>query len=165
MPRINDQIKAHQVRVVGLEGQLIGIMVIEKALELAEEKGLDLVEIAPSADPPVCRILDFGKFKYQTQKKKSESRKKQKTIQVKEIKIRPNINSHDYDIKLKSAEKFILEGDKVKMTMRFRGREMAHKELGLGVLERVRDKLSHIAKVDQDPKLDGRQMIMVISPK
>ena len=144
---------------------MVGIVLIRDALIAAEEAGLDLVEIAPNADPPVCKILDYGKYKYELQKKAAEARKKQKIIEVKEIKMRPNIDDNDYDVKMRSARRFIEEGDKVKVTMRFRGREMAHQDLGMNVLVRVRDDLESMAKVEQMPKLEGRQMIMVLAPK
>ena len=144
---------------------MVGIVLIRDALIAAEEAGLDLVEIAPNADPPVCKILDYGKYKYELQKKAAEARKKQKIIEVKEIKMRPNIDDNDYDVKMRSARRFIEEGDKVKVTMRFRGREMAHQDLGMNVLIRVRDDLESMAKVEQMPKLEGRQMIMVLAPK
>ena len=135
------------------------------AIERALDVGLDLVEISPNADPPVCKILDFGKFKYESQKRKNEARKKQKTIEVKEIKFRPNIEQHDYDVKMKSMNKFIDEGDKVKVTLRFRGREMAHQELGMDVLMRVKNDMEEKAKVEQMPSMEGRQMTMVIAPR
>jgi len=138
---------------------------LDDALGRAEEVGLDLVEIAPEAKPPVCKILDYGKFKYEAQKKANEARKKQKVIDVKEIKMRPNIDHHDYDVKMRAMNKFLGEGDKVKVTLRFRGREMAHQELGLKVLERVRDDLGNVSKVEQFPKMEGRQMTMVVAPK
>ena len=138
---------------------------MDDALDRAEEVGLDLVEIAPEAKPPVCKILDYGKFKYEAQKKANEARKKQKVIDVKEIKMRPNIDHHDYDVKMRAMNKFLGEGDKVKVTLRFRGREMAHQELGLKVLERVRDDLGNVSKVEQFPKMEGRQMTMVLAPK
>ena len=138
---------------------------MDDALGLAEEVGLDLVEIAPEAKPPVCKILDYGKYKYEEQKKANEARKKQKVIDVKEIKMRPNIDHHDYDVKMRAMNKFLGEGDKVKVTLRFRGREMAHQELGLKVLERVRDDLGNVSKVEQFPKMEGRQMTMVVAPK
>ena len=144
---------------------MVGIVTIRDALLAAEDAGLDLVEIAPNADPPVCKILDYGKYKYELQKKAAEARKKQKIIEVKEIKMRPNIDDNDYDVKMRSARRFIEEGDKVKVTMRFRGREMAHQDLGMNVLVRVRDELESMAKVEQMPKLEGRQMIMVLAPK
>ena len=138
---------------------------MDDALGRAKEVGLDLVEIAPEAKPPVCKILDYGKFKYEAQKKANEARKKQKVIDVKEIKMRPNIDHHDYDVKMRAMNKFLGEGDKVKVTLRFRGREMAHQELGLKVLERVRDDLGNVSKVEQFPKMEGRQMTMVVAPK
>jgi translation initiation factor IF-3 len=154
-----------RVRLVDERGQMVGIVGRSEALTMAANAGLDLVEIAPNADPPVCKILDFGKYKYEEQKKKNEARKKQKIIEVKEIKLRPSIDDHDYEVKRRSMIKFIEEGDKVKVTMRFRGRELAHQELGMDVLIRVRDDLDEIAKVEQMPRMEGRQMTMVMSPK
>jgi translation initiation factor IF-3 len=150
---------------VGADGEIIGVVSRDEALERASEAGLDLVEVASNSEPPVCKILDYGKFKYEAQKRKNEARKKQKTIEVKEIKLRPNIEEHDYDVKMKAMRRFLNEGDKVKVTMRFRGREMAHQELGLKVLDRVRGDLDELAKVEQFPKLEGRQMIMVVAPR
>ncbi len=144
---------------------MVGVVTLRDALIAAEEAGLDLVEVAPNADPPVCKILDYGKYKYEAQKKANEARKKQKIIEVKEIKMRPNIDDNDYEVKMRSAKRFIEEGDKVKVTMRFRGREMAHQDLGMNVLVRVRDELDAVAKVEQMPKIEGRQMIMVLAPK
>lgn len=144
---------------------MIGVVSRSDALARASEAGLDLVEVAAAADPPVCKILDFGKFKYEEQKKKNEARKKQKVIEVKEIKLRPGIDDHDYEVKMRSMHKFIEEGDKVKVTMRFRGRELAHQELGMNVLMRVRDDLDKTAKIEQYPRMEGRQMTMVLSPK
>jgi translation initiation factor IF-3 len=164
-PRINEEIGGQRVRLVDERGTMVGIVGRAEALGKASEAGLDLVEIAPNADPPVCKILDFGKYKYEEQKKKNEARKKQKIIEVKEIKLRPSIDDHDYDVKMRSMMKFIDEGDKVKVTMRFRGRELAHQELGMDVLVRVRDHLQEIAKVEQMPRMEGRQMTMVMSPK
>jgi translation initiation factor IF-3 len=144
---------------------MVGIVSRNEGLDMAIDAGLDLVEIAPNADPPVCKILDFGKYKYEEQKKKNEAKKKQKVIEVKEIKFRPSIDDHDYDVKMRSMTKFIGEGDKVKVTMRFRGRELAHQELGMDVLMRVKGDLDTIAKVEQFPRMEGRQMTMVVSPK
>jgi translation initiation factor IF-3 len=144
---------------------MVGIVTRNEALDMAADAGLDLVEIAPNADPPVCKILDFGKYKYEEQKKKNEAKKKQKVIEVKEVKFRPSIDDHDYDVKMRSMQKFIGEGDKVKVTMRFRGRELAHQELGMDVLMRVKGDLDEIAKVEQFPRMEGRQMTMVVSPK
>jgi translation initiation factor IF-3 len=154
-----------RVRLVDDKGRMVGVVGRNEALAMAAEAGLDLVEIAPNADPPVCKILDFGKYKYEEQKKKNEARKKQKIIEVKEIKLRPNIDDHDYEVKRRSMVKFIEDGDKVKVTMRFRGRELAHQDLGMNVLIRVRDDLDGIAKVEQMPRMEGRQMTMVVSPK
>jgi translation initiation factor IF-3 len=153
------------VRLVGVDGEMIGIVTTREALAAAEEAGYDLVEISPNADPPVCKLLDFGKFKYEQQKKKNEARKKQKIIEVKEIKLRPNIDDHDYDVKMRAATGFLDEGDKVKVTMRFRGREMMHQDLGMNVLMRVKDQLDPLAKVEQTPQLEGRQMTMVLAPR
>ena len=164
-PRINEEIGVIRVRLVDQDGEMVGVVGRNEAIQMAMEAGLDLVEIAPNADPPVCKILDFGKFKYEAQKKKNEARKKQKVIEVKEIKLRPSIDDHDYDVKMRSMAKFIDEGDKVKVTMRFRGRELAHQELGMNVLIRVRDDLEEVAKVEQMPRMEGRQMTMVMSPK
>jgi translation initiation factor IF-3 len=154
-----------QVRLIDENGQMMGVVSRREALNRAMEAGLDLVEVSPTADPPVCKILDYGKFKYESQKKKNEARKKQKIIEVKEIKMRPGIDDHDYDVKMRAMHRFLEEGDKVKVTMRFRGREMVHQELGLRVLERVRGQLDEVAKVEQMPRLEGRQMTMVIAPK
>ncbi len=164
-PRVNNQINVPSVRVVDEDGEMLGVLPIREALSRAAEAGLDLVEISPNAEPPVCKILDFGKYKYEIQKKKNEARKKQKVIEVKEIKLRPNIDEHDYEVKMRSVHRFLDEGDKVKVTMRFRGREMVHQEIGLKVLERVRDELEERVKVEQMPRLEGRQMIMVLAPK
>ena len=162
---MNESINSRQVRLIDEEGENHGVVNIDDAMRRAAEAGLDLVEISPNTDPPVCKILDYGKFKYQAQKKASEARKKQKTIEVKEIKMRPGIDQHDYDVKMRSVEKFLKEGDKVKVTLRFRGREMAHKELGMELLERVRTQTDELAKVEQLPRLEGRQMSMVIAPR
>ena len=151
--------------MIEADGNNVGVVTLEFAMERALDFGLDLVEIAPGADPPVCKILDLGKLKYENQKKRSEARKKQKTIDVKEIKMRPNIDVHDYDVKMRSIYRFIEDGDKVKVTMRFRGREMAHQEIGMHVLERVREDLGESAKVEQFPKMEGRLMVMVMAPK
>ena len=153
------------VRLVDENGEMVGIVDIERAMELAGEAGLDLVEVSPNADPPVCKLLDFGKFKYEAQKKANVARKKQKTIEVKEIKMRPGIDQHDYDVKMRSITRFLGDGDKVKVTLRFRGREMVHQDLGMRVLERLRDEVNELAKVEQFPKMEGRLMTMVISPR
>ncbi|WP_232818344.1 translation initiation factor IF-3 [Elioraea thermophila] len=164
-PRVNEEIRIPQVRLIGPDGEMIGVVPTREALWRAREMGLDLVEISPNADPPVCKILDFGKYKYEQQKKKSEARKKQKIVEVKEIKIRPNIDDHDYDVKMRQAKGFIQEGDKVKVTLRFRGRELAHIDLGMKVLERVKNELEPIAKVEQMPRMENKQMIMVLTPR
>ncbi len=162
---MNDEIDVPKVRVIDAEGENHGVISREDALEIAEEAGLDLVEVSPQVDPPVCKVLDYGKYKYEQQKKANEARKKQKTIEVKEIKMRPGIDEHDYQVKMKAVRKFIENGDKVKMTIRFRGREMAHQELGLKVLTRVREEMEEVIKIEQTPKTEGRLMVMVIAPK
>jgi translation initiation factor IF-3 len=154
-----------QVRLVLEDGTMHGVVSTREAIAMAQEAGLDLVEISPTAQPPVCKILDYGKFKYEDQKRKNAARKKQKVIEVKEIKMRPGIDTHDYEVKMRSVHRFLEEGDKVKVTMRFRGREMVHQELGMKVLDKVRQELDAIAKVESMPKLEGRQMIMVVAPK
>ena len=164
-PRVNDQIDVEKVRVIDADGEMVGVISVEEGVELAFEVGLDLVEVSPHADPPVCKILDYGKFKYEAQKKANEARKKQKVIEVKEIKMRPGIDQHDYDVKMRAVRKFLENGDKVKMTIRFRGREMAHQDLGMKVLDRVRDELGEDIKVEQFPKTEGRLMTMVMAPK
>jgi translation initiation factor IF-3 len=164
-PRANRDIRVPRVQVIDAEGTNRGILSINDALLLAEEAGLDLVEIVPNADPPVCKILDLGKLKYANQKKAAEARKNQKVIEIKEIKMRPNIDTHDYDVKMKAVRRFFEEGDKVKLTLRFRGREMAHLELGMQLLNKVREETAAIAKVEAEPKLEGRQMMMVLAPR
>jgi len=163
--RLNGEITAREVRLVGVEGEPLGVVLIADALQKAEAADLDLVEIAPQAEPPVCRIMDFGKFRYQEQKKAHEAKQKQKQIQVKEIKFRPNTDDGDYNIKMRNLLKFIEEGDKAKITLRFRGREMAHQEFGQRLLERVRTDTAEHAVVEQFPKMEGRQLIMVLAPK
>ena len=158
-------ITSPQVRLVDENGEQVGVVSIADALRRAEDAGLDLMEVSPNADPPVCKILDYGRFRYEAQKKKNEARKKQKIIEVKEIKMRPNIDTHDYEVKMRSIHRFIEEGDKVKVTMRFRGREMVHQDLGKQVLDRVREEMEATAKVEQFPKLEGRQMTMVMAPR
>lgn len=164
-PRVNEDIRVPQVRLIDKDGEMIGVLSARDALLRAYDVGLDLVEISPNAVPPVCKILDFGKFKYEQQKKANEARKRQKVVEIKEIKVRPNIDDHDYDVKMRAAKGFIEEGDKVKVTLRFRGREMAHQDLGAKVLERIRTELGEIVKVEQFPRLENRQMIMVLAPK
>lgn len=164
-PRVNEFIRVKQVRLIDEEGENVGVVSIKEALERAYNAGLDLIEISPNADPPVCKISDYGKYKYEAQKKRAEMRKKQKIIEIKEIKLRPMIDDHDYDVKLRAMKKFLSEGDKVKITLRFRGREMAHQELGMKLLDRIVEDLTEEAKVDMRPKLEGRQMIMILSSK
>ncbi len=163
-PRVNDRIRADEIRLIGAEGENVGVVTPTRAMEMADEAGLDLVEISPNANPPVCKIMDFGKYKYETQKKEAEARKKQKTIEVKEVKFRPNTDTHDYDVKMRNVFKFLENGDKVKVTLRFRGREMAHLNLGRELLERVADDVEGQGKVENMPKMEGRQMIMMIGP-
>lgn len=153
------------MQLIDDEGNNHGEVDIEEALNVAQDAGLDLVEISPNANPPVCKVLDLGKLKYQTQKKAAEARKKQKTVEVKEIKMRPNIDTHDYDVKMKAMNRFFDSGDKVKVTLRFRGREMAHQQLGMQLLQKVKEDTVDIAKVEAEPKLEGRQMMMVLAPK
>ncbi|RAI59810.1 translation initiation factor IF-3 [Roseicella frigidaeris] len=164
-PRVNEDIRVPQVRLIDQEGEMIGVMSARDALMRAYDAGLDLLEISPNAVPPVCKITDYGKFKYEQQKKANEARKKQKVVEIKEVKVRPNIDDHDYDVKMRQMKSFIGEGDKVKVTLRFRGREMAHQDLGIKVLERIRVDLGETIKVEQMPRLENRQMIMVLAPK
>ncbi|HEX6860004.1 MAG TPA: translation initiation factor IF-3 [Caulobacteraceae bacterium] len=164
-PRINDEIRVPRVLLIDQNGEKQGVMPTSSALEAAEEAGLDLVEIVPNAEVPVCKIMDYGKFKFQEQKKKNEARKRQKVVEVKEIKLRPNIDVHDYDVKAKSMHRFFDEGDKVKVTLRFRGREMAHPELGMKLLQKVKADFDEVAKVEYEPRMEGRQMIMILAPK
>lgn len=164
-PRVNKMIDNEEVFVIGEEGEQVGVVPIAEALEMAAEAGLDLVEVNPGGKPPVCKILDYGKYKYQAQKRANEARKKQKTIEVKEIKMRPNIDHHDYDVKMRSLTKFIEQGDKVKLTLRFRGREMAHQNLGMDLLNKVKGQVEETTKVELEPKMEGRQMIMVLAPR
>ena len=164
-PRINEMINSRSVRCIDPDGEQLGILSIDEAMNKAEELGLDLVELQPNADPPVCKILDYGKHKYQAQKRANEARKKQKIIEVKEIKLRPNIDQHDYQVKMKAVRKFIDGGDKVKITLRFRGREMAHVELGTDLLSRVQEDIDDFAKIESMPKMEGRQMTMILARK
>ncbi len=164
-PRINDAIRAREIRLIDQDGQNVGVVQRQDAADRATAAGLDLVEISPDAEPPVCKIMDFGKFKYQEQKKAAEARKKQKIVEIKEIKLRPNIDDHDYDVKMKAIRRFFDEGDKVKITLRFRGREMAHQSIGMDVLRRVRADVEAIAKVESEPRFEGRQMVMVLAPR
>ncbi len=161
---MNDRIRADEIRLIGADGENVGLVTPSRGMQLAEEAGLDLVEISPNATPPVCKIMDFGKFKYEQQKRESEARKKQKIIEIKEVKFRPNTDTHDYDVKMRNVVKFLGNGDKVKVTLRFRGREMAHLNLGRELLERVAEDTKEIGKVENMPKMEGRQMIMMIGP-
>ena len=163
-PRINEHIRSPEIRLIGAEGENVGVVTPERAVEMAIEAGLDLVEISPNAAPPVCKIMDFGKFKYEQQKRESEARKKQKIIEVKEVKFRPNTDTNDYDVKMRNVMRFLEDGDKVKITLRFRGREMAHQNLGRELLERVADDVEGIGKIENMPKMEGRQMVMMIGP-
>jgi len=164
-PRVNEDIRVPQVRLIDQEGEMIGVMTAREAMQRAFDVGLDLLEISPNAVPPVCKITDYGKFKYEQQKKANEARKKQKVVEIKEIKVRPNIDDHDYDVKMRQMKMFIGDGDKVKVTLRFRGREMAHQDLGIKVLERIRIELGETIKVESMPRLENRQMVMVLAPK
>ncbi|KRS12205.1 translation initiation factor IF-3 [Roseovarius atlanticus] len=163
-PRINEKIRVPEIRLIGADGENVGVVTPERAMGMAEEAGLDLVEISPNANPPVCKIMDYGKYKYEQQKRESEARKKQKVIEVKEVKFRPNTDTHDYDVKMRNVFRFLENGDKVKITLRFRGREMAHQDLGRELLQRVAEDIKEIGKVENMPKMEGRQMIMIIAP-
>ena len=164
-PRFDNMIQSEKVRVIDENGENLGVMLTNEAIEQANDIGLNLVEVSPNADPPVVKFLDVGKYRYEAQKKANAARKTQKTQDIKEIKMRPNIDTHDYDVKMKNVVKFIGEGDKVKLTLRFRGREMSHQELGMNLLKRVQDDVAEIAKVEAYPRLEGRQMLMVLAPK
>ena len=162
---MNEDIRVPQVRLIDQDGEMLGVMSAREALLRAYDVGMDLLEISPNADPPVCKITDYGKYKYEQQKKANEARKRQKVVEIKEIKVRPNIDDHDYEVKMRAARSFIEEGDKVKVTLRFRGRSMAHQDLGAKVLERIRTELGDTVKVESMPRLENRQMIMVLAPK
>ena len=164
-PRVNEEIRVREVQLIDQEGHNHGPTDIQAALRMAAEAGLDLVEIAPNSVPPVCKLLDYGKYKFQAQKKAAEARKKQKVVEIKEIKLRPMIDDHDYEVKMKAMKRFFDEGDKVKVTLRFRGREMAHQEIGTKLLERVKSDTLDIAKVEQEAKFEGRQVVMVLAPR
>ena len=164
-PRYNDMITAPKVRVIDGEGENLGVLYTREAIEQANEAGLDLVEVSPNADPPVCKFLDVGKFRYEAQKKANAARKSQKTQEIKEIKMRPNIDDHDYDVKMRNVVRFIEDGDKVKITLRFRGRELSHQQLGMNLLKKVQDDVAEVAKIEAYPRMEGRQMLMVLSPK
>jgi translation initiation factor IF-3 len=164
-PRFNQMINVPKVRVIDENGENLGIMYTREAIDQAAEVGLDLVEVSPNADPPVCKYLDVGKFRYEAQKKANLARKSQKTQEIKEIKMRPNIDDHDYDVKMRNVQRFIEDGDKVKITLRFRGRELSHQQLGMNLLRRVQDDIAETAKVEAFPRMEGRQMLMVLAPK
>ena len=164
-PRVNEDIRVREVQLIDQDGVNRGATPIQDALALAQEAGLDLVEIAPNSTPPVCKLLDYGKYKYQAQKKAAEARKKQHVVEVKEIKLRPMIDDHDYDVKMRAMQRFFEEGDKVKITLRYRGREMAHQEIGTRLLDRVKADVAELAKVEQDARFEGRQVVMVLAPK
>ncbi len=164
-PRVNEEIRSPQVRLIDESGEMAGVMTAREAQQRAYSAGLDLLEISPNAEPPVVKILDYGKFKYEQQKKRNEAKKKQKVIEIKEIKVRPNIDENDYQVKMRAMKSFIEEGDKVKVTLRFRGREMAHQDIGVKVLERIRTEMDPTSKVEQMPRMENRQMVMVLSPR
>jgi translation initiation factor IF-3 len=162
---VNEEITSRTILLIGSEGEKMGPVALDDALAIAEEKGFDLVEVSPQAKPPVVKMMDYGKYKYEQQKKAAEARKKQKVIEIKEIKMRPTIDDHDYDVKMRSMRRFFEEGDKVKVTLRFRGREMAHQHLGMELLTRIQKETDTFAKIEQYPKLEGRQMMMVLAPR
>jgi translation initiation factor IF-3 len=164
-PRVNEDIRARTIFLIGDDGHKFGALGIDEARAVAEERGFDLVEVSPEAEPPVVKLMDYGKFKYEQQKKQAEARKKQKVIELKEVKMRPTIDDHDYDVKMRSIRRFFDEGDKVKVTLRFRGRELSHQELGWQVLQRVKVDTEPIAKVESEPRMEGRQMVMVLAPR
>jgi translation initiation factor IF-3 len=164
-PRSNTDITVPKVRLVGADGEMVGVVNTREALQMARDAGLDLVEVSPNAEPPVCKILDIGKYKYELQKRTNAARKKQKIVQIKEIKLRPNIDEHDYEIKLRNAKRFIAEGDKVKVSLRFRGREMDHQDIGRALLVRMEEAMMEEAKVEARARMEGRQMVMVLGPK
>ena len=164
-PAINDRINAKSVIVISEKGEMVGVLETRAAIKMAFDQGLDLVQVSPNASPPVCKIIDYGKYKYQLQKKQAEAKKKQKTFEVKEVKLRPGIEDHDYEVKLKSIQRFLNEGDKVKITLRFKGREMAYHQRGMDVLKKLEREIVSLAKIEQVPKLEGKQMIMVVAPR
>ena len=164
-PAVNKSISAKSVRVITDNGEMLGVVQIEEALRMASDQGLDLVEVSPKASPPVCKIIDYGKYKYRIQKKQAEARKKQKTFEVKEVKLRPGIEDHDYGVKLKSIQRFLSDGDKVKITLRFKGREMAYQQRGMEILKKLESSIEQAAKIEQAPTLEGKHMIMVVAPR
>ncbi|MFP4559717.1 MAG: translation initiation factor IF-3 [Thiohalorhabdus sp.] len=163
-PRVNEDIEAEEVRLVDAEGEQVGVVSLQEAFDRADEAGLDLVEVSPQAEPPVCKIMDYGKYKYEASKQAHRAKAKTKQVQLKEVKFRPKTDQHDYQVKLKNAIRFLKQGDRVKVTMRFRGREMLHQDIGRGILQRIEEDLAEYGKVEQQPKLEGRQMIMVVTP-
>jgi translation initiation factor IF-3 len=163
-PRINNQIRCDKIRLVGADGEMVGVVSVPEGLRAARDAGLDLVEVSPNAEPPVCKILDYGKYKYEQQKRAAEARKKQKIVVIKEVKLRPGIDKHDLEVKMKAVHKFLDEGDKVKLTLRFRGREMSHQDIGMKLLEKIREELGASVKIEHEPKLEGRQVIMIVAP-
>ena len=164
-PAINDRIHAKSVRVISEKGEMVGVLETREAIKMAFDQGLDLVQVSPNASPPVCKIIDYGKYKYQLQKKQAEAKKKQKTFEVKEVKLRPGIEDHDYGVKLKSIQRFLSEGDKVKITLRFKGREMSYHQRGMDVLKKLESEIETLAKIEQVPTLEGKQVIMVVAPR
>lgn len=164
-PRINHEIRSANIRLIDARGNMIGVVTAKEGVKIAEEAGLDLVEISPNAEPPVCKVMDYGKYKYEAQKKAADQRKKQKVIVIKEIKLRPTIDKHDLEVKMRAVHKFIEDGDKVKFTLKFRGREIAHQELGRNLLEQVQAQLADSVKVEVSPRMEGRQLMMLIAPK
>jgi len=164
-PRINDDIRNAQIQLIDQAGQNIGTVETMVAIRMAQEAGMDLVEISPNTTPPVCKIMDYGKYKYSVQKKTAEARKRQKTVEIKEIKLRPMIDDHDYDVKMRAMQRFFEEGDKVKITLRYRGREMAHQDIGTRLLDKIKNDVAELAKVEQDAKFEGRQVVMVLAPR
>lgn len=163
-PRINREIKAKEVRLINYNGENVGVVSLAEALKIAQEVGLDLIEISPQVTPPVCKVLDYGKYKYEMQKKKNEAKKNQKVVSIKELKLRPMIDTHDYEVKVKQAKKFLAQGDKVKFTMRYKGREMSANDLGKEILNKLLEDLDGLCKVDSAPKMEGKQMFMIVSP-
>ena len=163
-PKANERIKALDVQVIGSEGNNLGVMQLKQAIQMAKDEGLDLIEISPNANPPVCKIMDMGKYKYDLQKKANQAKKKQKTVSLKEIKLRPGTETHDYNFKIKNAKKFITKGNKVKFTVKFKGREMQHTDLGKDLMDKIIDETKDVAKIESKPKFEGRQMVMIIQP-
>jgi translation initiation factor IF-3 len=164
-PRINDDIRNAQIQLIDVAGVNLGTVETMVAIKMAQEAGMDLVEISPNVSPPVCKIMDYGKYKYSAQKKAAEARKRQKTVEIKEIKLRPMIDDHDYDVKMRAMQRFFEEGDKVKITLRYRGREMAHQEIGTKLLDKIKSEVAEFAKVEQDARFEGRQVVMVLAPR